>query len=72
MYVSVLLMLLIGLGIGLFIAAKGELSYLVYTISAQQSVIFKLSMFAAGVLLEYVLVNASLVWDYELIKTYEV
>lgn len=62
---------LVGLAIGILIVSKGEPSVLLYSITAQQTVLAKLVVFIAAILLEYVLVNGSLMWDYELIKTLE-
>lgn len=69
--IFILLIMFLGLGIGLLIAAKGQIDYLIYTFAAQQHVIFKLTLFISGILLEYILTNTVLVWDYELLKSYE-
>ena len=59
--------------VGLVIALiyKGDFNTIGLIISSQQLVIAKLSSFIAGVVLIYALTVGTLVWDYELIKTFE-
>lgn len=62
---------LVGLAIGILLASKGETAMLLYTLSSQQTVLAELVVYVAGIILSYVLINATLMWDYELIKTHE-
>lgn len=50
---------------------KGDVNTISLAISSQQLVIAKLSSLIAGVVLLYALTVGTLVWDYELIKTFE-
>ena len=58
---------------GLVIALiyHGDVNSIGLLISSWQSSIAKLSNFIAGISLMYFLTIGTLVWDYELIKTYE-
>lgn len=49
----------------------GEISEIGYIIAANQVLISKLSNFLSVILLTYLLSIITLIWDYELIKTYE-
>lgn len=62
---------LVGLAIGILIASKGSSEAILYVFTSQQVILAKLVMYVAGVLLCYTLTNGALMWDYELIKTYE-
>lgn len=58
---------------GLVIALmhRGDLTSIGFIISANQTLITKLSNFIAGIFLMYFLTIGTLVWDYDVIKTYE-
>jgi len=58
-------------GIVITLMYSGDVNSIGLLISSQQTVIAKLSNFIAGILLIYFLTIGTLVWDYELIKTYE-
>jgi len=58
-------------GIIAVIAYKGNIENLIFNIISHRLIISKLSGIIGGVLLTYVLTISTLVWDYELIKTYE-
>lgn len=58
-------------GLVLTLVHSGDLNTIMLIISSQQTVIAKLSNFIAGVLIMYFLTIGTLIWDYELIKTYE-
>lgn len=58
-------------GLVLALVYNGEVSTVGLLISSWQTAIAKLSSFLAGILLMYFLTIGTLVWDYELIKTYE-
>lgn len=62
---------LIGLAIGILIASKGSSEAILYVFSSQQLILARLVLYVAGILLCYVVTNATLMWDFELIKTYE-
>lgn len=62
---------LVGLSIGILIASKGSSEAILYVFSSQQTILAKLVMYLSGILLSYVISNGALMWDYELIKTYE-
>ena len=58
-------------GIGIGISRRGDLQSVGLIISSLQFTVTKLSNFIAGIFLVYVLTITALVWDYELIKTFE-
>ncbi len=58
-----------GLTIALFF--KGDINSITLALSAQQTQLAKLSNYITAILLIYTLAIGILVWDYELIKTYE-
>ncbi len=58
-------------GVVIALIYKGDVTTISLTISSQQLVIAKLSSLITGVVLVYALTIGTLVWDYELIKTYE-
>ena len=58
-------------GVCVAIIHKGDMEAVGMFLSSLQFVIGSLSNFLAGILLIYALTIATLVWDYELIKTYE-
>ena len=57
--------------IGLVLTIKWDFEKVGLLISSNQYMIERLSNFFAGIFLVYVLTITTLVWDYELIKTYE-
>ena len=67
------LVFLIFFVVGLVVALiyRADLTSIGFIISAQQTLIAKLSNFISGIFLMYFLTIGTLVWDYELIKTYE-
>lgn len=71
--ITYILIFLIFFVIGIIIAFtyKGDISSLGLTISGHQVMIVKLSNFISNILLYYALTISTLVWDYELITTYE-
>ncbi len=62
---------LVGLAIGILIASKGSSEAIIYVFLSQQVILTRLVIYLAGILLSYVIANGALMWDYELIKTYE-
>lgn len=71
--ITFVIIFLIFFFVGVIIAFifKGDINNIVMTISSQQNVIIKLSNYITGILLVYILSLGTLIWDYELIKTYE-
>lgn len=71
--VTLLIVFVIFFIVGLTIAIiyKGEINSISLTLSSQQTQIAKLSNYITAILLVYTLTIGVLVWDYELIKTYE-
>ena len=59
------------IGVAIAFSYKGDPNAIALTISAQQTTILKLSNFLASILLVYTMSISILVWDYELLKTYE-
>ncbi len=59
------------IGIVLAIYFKGDINSITLTISAQQTAVAKLSNYITSILLIYTLSIGVLVWDYEMLKTYE-
>ena len=59
------------IGIVLAIYFKGDINTITLTISAQQTAVAKLSNYITSILLIYTLSIGVLVWDYEMLKTYE-
>ena len=59
------------LGIALAIYFKGDVNAISLAISSQQTAVAKLSDYITSVLLIYTLSIGVLVWDYEMLKTYE-
>lgn len=58
-------------GLIIVLMYHGELNSIGMLISSQQTVILKLTNFILSIFLMYFLTIGTLVWDYELIKTYE-
>ncbi len=67
----IVFMLFFMFGLVVALIHHGDLNALGLLISSLQTVIAKLSNFIAGIFLIYFLTIGTLVWDYELIKTYE-
>lgn len=59
------------IGAGIAISEHGDIQSIGLTISSIQFIVTKLSSFTTGIILVYVLTISALVWDYELIKTFE-
>ena len=59
------------LGICIVIAHHSDMQAIGLSISSMQFAVSKLSNFISGTLLVYILSISTLVWDYELIKTFE-
>lgn len=68
--VLIFLIFLIG-GLVLVIMHKGDANSIALLISSQQTAIAKMANYLTGILLVYLLSIGTLVWDYDLIKTYE-
>ena len=58
-------------GIIIALYFKGDINSLGLTLSSHQVILLKLSNYITSILLVYTLTTGTLVWDYELIKTYE-
>ncbi len=72
LFVSIVVFILFFiLGFVIAVVLRGNSDSLILLLSSQQFIIVKLSNFISGILLIYVLTNATLLWDYDLIKTYE-
>lgn len=59
------------IGLAVALLYKGDVNSISLAISAHQTQIAKLSNYITAILLVYTLTIGVLVWDYELIKTYE-
>lgn len=70
---TLILVFLIFFTIGIVVALlyKGDVNSISLALSARQTQIAKLSNYITAILLVYTLTIGVLVWDYELIKTYE-
>lgn len=68
---SLIFIIFFVIGISTVIYFKGDINSVSLLISSQQTAISKLSNYITSILLIYTLSIGVLVWDYELLKTYE-